>query len=577
MVAPDGRDFATWLAAADDRALARLLAERKVAPTAGWTDFFDAADALQDPVVLVRSLATLTRGEAEALAAAVEDGTPIPPDSRESLGRHGLIAPDGLPYGGVAAAWMPIPPASESPETVTAGIEDAAAETDDATAERAFTASTSLADILQLVLTMPLARIGSGALGAVDRRRLVDSGAVTDGTTADELLAIAERTGLVQAEGKRWLATELGLDWLHTGTVHRWNRVAEALRASLPSALKTESGGWIAPATWRSEYPLDASWPDEAERLRRLFRRWALIGNDGEPPSWADGLSRGAHADESRLQAMLPHEVDRVFLQNDLTAIAPGPLEPHLDMRLRSMAHRESRAQASTYRFSAETIDAAVTAGETAESLREFLSALSMTGLPQPLAYEIDRATVRHGRIRVGADPTGRTVITSDDDALLDTIAVDQALRPLGIVPDGETLATRINAETTFWALADARYPVVAVDGAGSPRVLQRHRLAAPATLEADPEQVYAPLLERLHSAHDDDADGAWLMRELDQAVRARAYVTVVVRLPDASERTFTLEATGLGGGRLRGRDRAADVERTLPVSHIVSVRPADS
>jgi hypothetical protein len=39
--------------------------------------------------------------------------------------------------------------------------------------------------------------------------------------------------------------------------------------------------------------------------------------------------------------------------------------------------------------------------------------------------------------------------------------------------------------------------------------------------------------------------------------------------------REFTLEATGLGGGRLRGRDRGADTERTLPVSSIVSTRPA--
>jgi hypothetical protein len=51
--------------------------------------------------------------------------------------------------------------------------------------------------------------------------------------------------------------------------------------------------------------------------------------------------------------------------------------------------------------------------------------------------------------------------------------------------------------------------------------------------------------------------------------------IVVVVRMPDGSERALTLEASGLGGGRLRGRDRGADVERTLPVSSIVSVRPA--
>ena len=62
---------------------------------------------------------------------------------------------------------------------------------------------------------------------------------------------------------------------------------------------------------------------------------------------------------------------------------------------------------------------------------------------------------------------------------------------------------------------------------------------------------------------------------ETTTPVRARSEIVVVVRMPDGSERAFTLEASGLGGGRLRGRDRAADIERTLPVSSIVTVRPA--
>ncbi len=83
----------------------------------------------------------------------------------------------------------------------------------------------------------------------------------------------------------------------------------------------------------------------------------------------------------------------------------------------------------------------------------------------------------------------------------------------------------------------------------------------------------YARLLATLRSGHSTDAAAAWLGRELEQAVRAKATIVVVVRLPGGDERTFTLEASGLGGGRLRGRDKGADVERTLPVTSIVSVR----
>nr|WP_268932577.1 helicase-associated domain-containing protein [Microbacterium paulum] len=270
-------------------------------------------------------------------------------------------------------------------------------------------------------------------------------------------------------------------------------------------------------------------------------------------------------------------------MQNDLTAIAPGSLAPHLDMRLRSMARRESRAQASSYRFTADSLADALTAGETAETLRTFLEELSLTGLPQPLAYEIERSASRHGALRVGPDETGHARVTSDDDALLQTIAVDQALRPLGLVPDpldplaprGGALVTRSSPDTAFWMIADARYPVVAVDADGQRRTLDRHRLAADAEPAPAAVEVYADLLARLRAAEEGDADAAWLGRELEQAVRARETIVVAVRLPDGTEREFTIEATGLGGGRLRGLDRMVDVERTLPVSSITRIGPA--
>jgi len=51
--------------------------------------------------------------------------------------------------------------------------------------------------------------------------------------------------------------------------------------------------------------------------------------------------------------------------------------------------------------------------------------------------------------------------------------------------------------------------------------------------------------------------------------------VRVTVRLPDDSLADYVLEPAGLAGGRLRARDRAADVERTLPLASIVAVADA--
>ena len=303
-----------------------------------------------------------------------------------------------------------------------------------------------------------------------------------------------------------------------------------------------------------------------------MFELAGLIAADGEP-AWARPLREGRDADPSALLALLPAEVDRVFLQNDLTAISPGTLSPPLDVRLRAMAVRESHAQASTYRFTEGSVSSALAAGETAESIREFLGGLSITGVPQPLAYLIDRTAGRHGLVRVSLEPeTGRTIVSSPDHHLVATIAVDQSLRAVGLVADGALLRTRADWRAVFWALSDARYPVVAIDEAGETIVLDRNRVAPDA---APAEQRHRSLIERLRESEAGDTDTAWLERELNAAVKGKSTLIVSVAMPDGSTRELTLEATGMGGGRLRGLDRGADVERTLPIRSITGVRPA--
>lgn len=587
MTATDARSLAHDLLQRDDASLVALLVARGVSPTVTWSDAFDAAEALLEPAPAERAVVTVTAAEADALAAAIRGAEPEAIAAgavRDALYARALVDPDGVPYPAIADAvrgQVPTDAAAAGPapgtgsDAVPATGADAAASRDAAAAEQAFASSGSLSDILHTALAAPLSRIGTGALGATERRRLIESGAVGDADAADELVEIAARAGLLAGQDRHWLVTAAGVQWLRTGTVARWTEVAAALRAHLPAAVRTSAGGWLSLDRWAGAHPFDPTWPQRAHSEAALLRRWGMVAPDGEAPRWAAPLAAGSAVDTDALQMLLPTEVDRVYLQNDLTAIAPGPLQPQLDVRLRSMARRESRAQASTYRFTPDTLADALTAGETAETLRAFLEELSLTGLPQPLAYEIERTARRHGTLRVGPDWQGRTRVTSDDEALLRTIAVDQALRPLGLVREGADLVSRSGADTAFWMLADARYPVVAVDADGARRRLDRHRLADEPPAASDPLAVYGPLLARLRAAQGSDAEAAWLGRELEQAVRARATIVVAVRLPDGTAREFTIEATGLGGGRLRGLDKMVDVERTLPVSSISGIRPA--
>jgi len=582
----DARALATWLAAADDDALIALLRARRISPDATWADYFDAAEALLDPIAVAKAAPILSRPLVEAIDHALASDEPIAAGAElDALVALGFAAPTGEPYAGVAAVWADLPRSADAAAGSTEAeaprsdeAHDDAPEGDARLAERAFTALSSLADVLSLAAPSPLGRTGTGTLGAGDRRRLIEAGAVADAEAADLIIAVGGDAGLLAAVDREWRVTAEGTAWLLRGTVERWSAAARRLRDALPAALRTDAGGWMPLRDWPRAYPLDPAWPARAARLAAQWRLWAIVDVSGQPASWAAPLAAGGDVDDDALQEHLPGEVDRIFLQNDLTAIAPGPLHPAIDARLRRAARRESRAQASTYRFSAESIGAALAAGEDATSLADFLTSISLTGLPQPLAYELERAARRHGRLRVGVDATGRTQVTASEPGALETLAVDQALRPLGLVADGDRLVSRSSVDAVFWMLSDARYPVAAVDEHGAVRVLDRARLADPAdtTRAAEPDPRYGALVERLRTSHDsDDADAAWLGRELEQAVKARAVIVVSVRLPDGTTREFVLEATGLGGGRLRGRDRASDVERTLPVSSIVSARLA--
>jgi len=212
-----------------------------------------------------------------------------------------------------------------------------------------------------------------------------------------------------------------------------------------------------------------------------------------------------------------------------------------------------------------------VAAGDTADSLRAFVAGISLTGIPQPLDYLIEETARRHGLVRVGRTPYGSYVHSADPD-LLAAIAVDHSLSPLGLQRTGDGLESRFDEELVFWALADARYPVSVEDADGSIRTVHRRRAA---TTVAPARDSARELVERLRLSNSDDTEAGWMERQLEAAVKARSAVVVMVKLPTGPT-TFVLEPTGIGGGRLRARDRSSDIERTLPLSSILEVHPAD-
>jgi hypothetical protein len=126
-----------------------------------------------------------------------------------------------------------------------------------------------------------------------------------------------------------------------------------------------------------------------------------------------------------------------------------------------------------------------------------------------------------------------------------------------------------------FWALSDARYPVAAEDAEERIIRLLRHRLA-PAPAPAPKTDPIAALLDRVLDEGDEAAtEQAWLARQLEAAARAKETLTVTVRMPGGDTADYLLAPASVANGRLRARDRKADIERTLPLSAIAAVAPA--
>ncbi|WP_022882492.1 helicase-associated domain-containing protein [Gryllotalpicola ginsengisoli] len=593
--------LASRLAALDDVELAALIAPRlPLKPRID--DFFDLAEALLEPPAVQHALTALDRPTL-AVLAALSTGRPVDEDDDETAARLQLLADRALiertEAGWVAydpvrerlAAWphegLPSTDAliTETPPAALAAVSDSErARVDQLAAERAFEAVSAFAELFGELDREPARELQKGGLSLPDGRRLAAAMAAP-GDVVPTAMWLAERAGLVARDGSLWLTTDAAEEWLSGSTAARWRGLAEtwlnALPPSIRELLRTRTHSPWGPALHET---LAWFYPASGEPLLKQVERFEASGEmlgitAGYLPGSAGTalLEEGPAAASDRMAALLPAEVDKVYLQHDLTVVSPGPLAPSVDAHLRRVAEVESRALASTYRVTAASLERAIAAGESAQSIRRFLTAVSLTGIPQPLDYLIDEAVKRYGLVRVrknGSDERMRSRVHSVDPDLIGALAVDQSFGALGFVRTGPNeLVSRFDRDVVYWALADARYPVAAEDEHGQiVGVKKRH---APATDAVPTVDRAAQLVAHLREAASDASQSpeAWLSRQLETAVKARVPLVVTVGMPDGSELDFLLEPTGVGGGRLRGRDRKADIERTLPLKSIKGVR----
>jgi hypothetical protein len=579
-------DLAARLRAMPDDALERLVAARRL-PTAALaetgpqriTDFFDLAEALRSDDAVDAAVEHLPR----ATILALRDGGAV--DALGPAIELGLADEDGAVDDAVAARVAAHPDLTSldeqpgGPEQVrpaAPALDAAALERARTTgAEQAFATMTVLAELLRAVDAGAVRELVKGGIGMPLARTLAER-IGTDAELVAGRLALLDGIGFADPDTGRWIVTDAGHAWLLAGWPERWVSLVAAWSDTLPPAVHQVLD--LADGDLRDLVPLGRwAYPAGSRWLDALLLD--VAGTAASLGLAVDGIVTGTgrallDGDAEQAADDLPGTVERVYLQHDLTVIAPGPLAPVDDDALRTVAVLEAPGLAARYRISEDTLRAAFRAGHSRDDLLSLLGRLSATGIPQPLAYLIDQVAGRDGSIVVDRGPGGVGTEVRGTADQLDLVGVDAELRQLAWErPDLTTLTTRYPPHVVHTALEDQRYPAVLTTAA---RPEAHHGPPGRRSPTGrSPEQSAHALVERLRlttQRGDAEPEQEWLGRQIDLAVRGRTPIRVTVRMPDGSERPFSIVPTSVAAGRVRGRDTAVDVERTLPLSLVVSV-----
>ena len=534
-------ELAARIQAMPDDALDTLVVDRQAPLQLAST--FDLAEHLMTDASITQAL----RWRSASELAALSDGTSTPRLDALLLGIDGAALPRVRALAADAPAVEPLMPAESATAPQTA-IDEAI----------------KVSELVHRIADSPIVLRSRSQLPAATGRELA-AAVDADPAQLEERLEPAVLAGLIDRRDGRLRATVDADAWLAAPVPDRWLALATAWLDATPDATAIAGDP-------RTQFPLaDAAVLAVRERQHRQAERLGLADR-GAPTTLAADLRERPDAARAALAAHVPPATASVYLQPDLSAVAPGPLEAAVEARLRRIARIERAGIASHWRLTAASIASGLAAGDDVDSVLAFLGEVSLTGLPQPVAYLVRDTAAKFGSLRVRSiDPLAeggaRSQARSDDAQLIRTIAVDRALVTTGPMQTGPHRVTfRLSAEEALEALLEERYPAVLEDAAGE--LVRR----AP---ERTPRPVRARhrLVDRLRDTGFEvgEQERAWLERQLQGAIRERVPVRLTVTTA-TDPVDVELVPLAVANGRLRARDANRDIERTLPLSAITKV-----
>ncbi|MFJ3277665.1 helicase C-terminal domain-containing protein [Streptomyces halstedii] len=404
---------------------------------------------------------------------------------------------------------------------VTAAAERDPQAVDRAAAGQAFTALSTIEELLKLWNNGGPAILRAGGLSVRELKRTANALDVSEPIAAF-WVELAYTAGLLAPDGEtdeRYAATPAYDEWLERPAQERWTHLATAwlaatrtaglvggqdakgralsalgpdldrsaapevrrrvlaLFAALPAGTAPDPQALLTRLRWERPLRTPAPGPSAASGetldLRSRIALWTvneaeLLGVTGRGALSSQAralLDEGPREASARLAPLIPEPLDHVLLQADLTAVAPGPLERPLAETLSVLADVESKGGATVYRFTPGSVRRALDAGQAASDLHAFLATHSRTPVPQPLSYLIDDVARRHGHLRIGA---ASAYVRCDDEAVLNEILADKrsaGLRLRRLAPT--VLSARTDPASLLEALREMGYAPAAESAEG--------------------------------------------------------------------------------------------------------------
>ena len=579
--------IAAALRRASDDDLKAVISQRMV-NSSGLRDFFDLAESLSQPKSVASTVAGLPRQQIDALIAILDEQQPEA-KAADALERLMLIdkSNDGKYslFESTALCLQALEPSSVE-ETVgeNIGLAPIQSDVDRDSGIATFETIQALTELVFDVEQRYIREVGKKNVGLPDIKRLAQHVRQTN-EFAREIYELANHADLIGLANGRWQLGPQALAWLdwqperrHRHLLEVWLGLIGATSAQdlLASIRSSEVAGTVSlTQQLRENYPYaDGAVSSRIARVVSFAERIGLSHN-GWLSSWAietlgGSIETAAHA----ASAFLPTPQRKLICQADLSLIAPGPLPTDLEIALRRFADTEQIGMASTYRMSALSISHGLETGLTEQQIRSWLLELTDKPLPQPVDYLIREAAQRFGRLTVSAgELETKSLIKSLDSILLAQIINEAKLKPFAMyaMPDG-SIGCRFEPEMVYFGLREAGFSAVRIDTSGniiSPRtpLSTSQQVEAVSTVDADIQRLREQE-EKLGSEPDSDD----LVRSIQLAIKNKSIIVIGVTTNTGAELEFTLEPIGFANGRLRAKDKKADIERTLPLASITRV-----